>query len=929
MRKYILILFLLCASCTKPLGDQDPLDQPSSEAPGEFSIASIQRVELQLLVAWTSSKGAKSYELNYGTTAGTYTESITATKSPIVIQGLTPGTTYYFRMKAINSTGTTLSTAEKSYPFLGAPGEFDIISAVPGNGKVTLLWNLSDEASSYAVMSGTSAGNITNTVAAKATPPYEVSSLTNGTTYYFRIVATNPIGSRDSSNTMSATPTPPPSVPLNLTAVPAATKCTLAWDAPSTGAAPIVYTVRRWTDATNNVVVCDKTPLPGCEDTGRPPGIYEYTVDATNLAGTGPQTNRISCPVGMPGDFDLLTATPADSKVTLTWQASANATAYTVMSGTSSNDITTTVNTNATSPYAVTGLNNTVPYYFKVVARNVAGTKDSSNTLNATPNVPPTVPLSPTVVVSEVGKCTLNWMPPATGAPPITYTVRRVVNPTTNVVICDNIAARTCSEEGLAGGTYNYTIEAINPTGTGPKTANIPCSLAAPGTINLGNATAGNTTASFSWTDGSGATSFTVKYGTTNATTQVAATNAVSPFLLEGLTNGVLYYYTVEAINAYGTTRATPKTVTPVSNKPVLTWLGPKSTTAVNLGSSITRNFTISDPDPEDTVDCASSLSATSSDPAIIPNGNITFGGSGSQCSVTITPAAGTSGYATVTVNVTDGQTTLSSPLNIYRLPTPDRIYSWKKYGSYSGPAIRIRRTSDQAEADIYFDANGVINKSDFDTFRGGANPYLVKWYDQSGNNQHAEQTDPALQGTVTLTSSYILTLTLDGLNDGLTVPSFPVSPTTTTYMNFKYAAVANYGHLMTLGDSNSGSYSGFHFDKNNGNSGAWLLQTAADSANIEITNGVASDTTERGMAAVIGTAPTMKRDIVVSTASAVTRYTGTPTQYLAPAGGTPLYLFSAGPAGTSPIKGTTKEILIFSQELSNDQVKALATQIN
>jgi hypothetical protein len=44
----------------------------------------------------------------------------------------------------------------------------------------------------------------------------------------------------------------------------------------------------------------------------------------------------------------------------------------------------------------------------------------------------------------------------------------------------------------------------------------------------------------------------------------------------------------------------------------------------------------------------------------LVPNANIVFGGSGANRTVTVTPAAGQSGIATITVTVSDGQ--LSTP---------------------------------------------------------------------------------------------------------------------------------------------------------------------------------------------------------------------------------------------------------------------------
>ena len=54
-------------------------------------------------------------------------------------------------------------------------------------------------------------------------------------------------------------------------------------------------------------------------------------------------------------------------------------------------------------------------------------------------------------------------------------------------------------------------------------------------------------------------------------------------------------------------------------------------------------------------------LSAASSNPGLVPNGNIVFGGSGANRTVTVTPAAGQTGTATITVTVNDGPNNTST----------------------------------------------------------------------------------------------------------------------------------------------------------------------------------------------------------------------------------------------------------------------------
>ena len=54
-------------------------------------------------------------------------------------------------------------------------------------------------------------------------------------------------------------------------------------------------------------------------------------------------------------------------------------------------------------------------------------------------------------------------------------------------------------------------------------------------------------------------------------------------------------------------------------------------------------------------------LSAASSNPGLVPTGNIVFGGSGANRTVTVTPAAGQTGTATITVTVNDGPNNTST----------------------------------------------------------------------------------------------------------------------------------------------------------------------------------------------------------------------------------------------------------------------------
>ena len=73
--------------------------------------------------------------------------------------------------------------------------------------------------------------------------------------------------------------------------------------------------------------------------------------------------------------------------------------------------------------------------------------------------------------------------------------------------------------------------------------------------------------------------------------------------------------------------------------------------------------------------------------------------------------------------------------------------YSLRRlYASYTGAAIRVRRSSDGAQADIGFMANGDLDTVALLVFVGLGSGFITIWYDQSGNGCHATQATAANQ---------------------------------------------------------------------------------------------------------------------------------------------------------------------------------------
>jgi hypothetical protein len=96
--------------------------------------------------------------------------------------------------------------------------------------------------------------------------------------------------------------------------------------------------------------------------------------------------------------------------------------------------------------------------------------------------------------------------------------------------------------------------------------------------------------------------------------------------------------------------------------------------------------------------------------------------------------------------------------------PTANVAYSFRKLrDAYAGSAVRIRRSSDDAQADIGFSGN------DFDTAAaaahiGGGSGFIVTWYDQSGNGRNVTNATAANQPTYSATGfSSLPTASFDG----------------------------------------------------------------------------------------------------------------------------------------------------------------------
>ena len=107
----------------------------------------------QVVLSWTASTGATSYNIYRSTTSGG--EGSTAYKTGVTAAtftdtGLTNGTTYYYEVTAVNTGGESGKTSEVSAtPVATVPAAPTGLSATAGNAQVVLSWTASTGAVSY------------------------------------------------------------------------------------------------------------------------------------------------------------------------------------------------------------------------------------------------------------------------------------------------------------------------------------------------------------------------------------------------------------------------------------------------------------------------------------------------------------------------------------------------------------------------------------------------------------------------------------------------------------------------------------------------------------------------------------------------------------------------------------------------------------
>lgn len=166
----------------------------------------------------------------------------------------------------------------------------------------------------------------------------------------------------------------------------------------------------------------------------------------------------------------------------------------------------------------------------------------------------------------------------------------------------------------------------------------------------------------------------------------------------------------------------------------------------------------------------------------------------------------------------------------------PWRAYSLRRLLSlYTGPLVRVRRSSDDTTLDIGFDLDGELDTASLLTFVGAGNGFVIRWYDQTGGGNHLEQGALAAQPSIA-TAGVVNVLDglpavkFDGTDDYLTIASSGLYAAGAATMALVFSG-ASASNATVVGESNNAGGGALYR----------LLRSSTAAWNVQATNNTGS----------------------------------------------------------------------------------------
>ena len=263
--------------------------------PSAPTISGITAGNAQLTVAFSAGAtgGSAITNYKYSTDNGaTFTACSTPqTTSPIVIIGLTNGTTYSVQIKAVNSVGDGTACSSTNGTPATTPSAPTITGITSGDTQLTVAFTAGVTGGS-AITNYKYSTNGGATFTALSSPstasPIVITGLTNGTSYNIQIRAVNAIGDGTATASTSGTPATTPSAPTITGITAGDSQLSVAFTAGATGGSAITNYKYSTNGGTTFTALSTPTTASPIVITGLTNGTaYAVQIKAVNSMGDG------------------------------------------------------------------------------------------------------------------------------------------------------------------------------------------------------------------------------------------------------------------------------------------------------------------------------------------------------------------------------------------------------------------------------------------------------------------------------------------------------------------------------------------------------------------------------------------------------------------------------------------------------------------
>ena len=442
--------------------------------PGAPTLDSLTAGNGQIEVAFTApvADGGNTISGYTASCVSSGSPAVTSTgvSSPIMITGLTNGTSYTCSVAAANVVGASASSGTNSETPVSVPDAPALDSVTRGDGTLDVAFTAaSDQGSAITGYTVTCDDGSSPQTGSDTGSPITVTGLTNGTSYDCSVVATNAVGDSNASSTQSGTPRTVPDAPSisGIQVSDAALAVSFADAAFDGGATVTGYTVT-CDDGVNPAITTTGSTSP-INVTGLTNGTqFTCTVLSTNEAGDSTSSaGDFGTPYTTPDAAGIDSITPGDHHLIVAYTDNGNGGAGITGHTVSCTDGSSTHTSTASSPATVTALTNGTSYTCSVVATNAAGDSSASATGTATPATIPGAPAVTGVSKSGANEVTVTFTAPSSnGGSAITGYTAYCVSATASTQSSSAGSVQPITVTGLeSGNSYWCFVVATNSMG--------------------------------------------------------------------------------------------------------------------------------------------------------------------------------------------------------------------------------------------------------------------------------------------------------------------------------------------------------------------------------------------------------------------------------------------------------------------------------